>query len=56
MDGTIRATEANVASVRKNTIATPGHGPPVSDRAGLKDFGDMLIAVLEKVDGVKNQG
>jgi glyoxylase-like metal-dependent hydrolase (beta-lactamase superfamily II) len=55
LDGTIRATEANLAAVTDRTIVIPGHGP-VSNKAQLRDYRDMLVAVREKVAGLKKQG
>jgi glyoxylase-like metal-dependent hydrolase (beta-lactamase superfamily II) len=56
IDGTIRAAEANLAVVSENTIVIPGHGPPVSNKTELKQYREMLVAVREKVAGLKNQG
>ncbi len=55
LDGTIRATEANLAAATDRTIVIPGHGP-VGGRSELKDYGDMLVAVREKVAALKGQG
>jgi glyoxylase-like metal-dependent hydrolase (beta-lactamase superfamily II) len=38
IDGTIRATEANLTAVTDKTVIIPGHGPPVSNRSELKDY------------------
>jgi glyoxylase-like metal-dependent hydrolase (beta-lactamase superfamily II) len=56
IDGSIRAAEANLAATTDSTIVIPGHGPPVSDRAGLQAFREMLIAVRENVGRLKEQG
>jgi glyoxylase-like metal-dependent hydrolase (beta-lactamase superfamily II) len=56
IDGTIRATEANLAVATDNTIVIPGHGPPVSNRSELKDYRDMLVAIRENVASLKKQG
>jgi glyoxylase-like metal-dependent hydrolase (beta-lactamase superfamily II) len=56
IDGSIRAAEANLAATTDSTIVIPGHGPPVSDRAGLQAFRDMLVAVRESVARLKAQG
>jgi glyoxylase-like metal-dependent hydrolase (beta-lactamase superfamily II) len=56
VDGTIRATEAMLASATDATIIVPGHGRPASSRSELKDYRDMLVAVREKVAGLKRQG
>jgi glyoxylase-like metal-dependent hydrolase (beta-lactamase superfamily II) len=55
LDGTIRPTEANLAAATDRTIVIPGHGP-VSNKAQLRDYRDMLVAVREKVAGLKKQG
>jgi glyoxylase-like metal-dependent hydrolase (beta-lactamase superfamily II) len=55
LDGTIRATEANLAAATDRTIVIPGHGP-VGGRSGLTDYRDMLVAVREKVAALKKQG
>jgi glyoxylase-like metal-dependent hydrolase (beta-lactamase superfamily II) len=56
IDGTIRATEANLAATTDRTIIIPGHGKPVSNRSELKDYRDMLVAVRENVARLKRQG
>ena len=55
LDGTIRATEANLAAATDRTIVVPGHGP-VGGRSELKDYRDMLVATREKVAALKKQG
>jgi len=52
----IAACDANLAIATDNTIIIPGHGQPVSNKAGLKDFRDMLVAVRENVAVLKKQG
>jgi glyoxylase-like metal-dependent hydrolase (beta-lactamase superfamily II) len=54
--GMINATEANLAAVTDKTIVIPGHGAPVSNRAELTAYRDMLVAVRDKVAGLKQQG
>jgi hypothetical protein len=44
IDGTIAATEANLAATTDKTIIIPGHGKPVSNRRELEEYRDMLIA------------
>jgi glyoxylase-like metal-dependent hydrolase (beta-lactamase superfamily II) len=56
IDGMIAASEANLAATTDNTIIIPGHGAPVSNRAELKDFRDMLVAIRENVAKLKRQG
>ena len=55
IDGTIRAAEVNIDAARGNTIVIPGHGP-VSDRSGLIEFRDMLVAIRDRVHSLKKQG
>jgi glyoxylase-like metal-dependent hydrolase (beta-lactamase superfamily II) len=55
IDGTIRAAEANVASVSNKTIVIPGHGP-VGNKSQLIEFRDMLVGVRDKVAALKKQG
>ena len=55
IDGMIRAANANVAKAGPDTIVVPGHGP-LGGRAELIEFRDMLVAIREKVAGLKNQG
>jgi glyoxylase-like metal-dependent hydrolase (beta-lactamase superfamily II) len=56
IDGMIAASDANLAATTDKTIIIPGHGQPVSNRAELKDFRDMLVAVRENVAKLKKQG
>jgi glyoxylase-like metal-dependent hydrolase (beta-lactamase superfamily II) len=56
IDGTIKATEANLARVADDTIIIPGHGKPVSNKTELKDSRDMLVAIRDKVANLKKQG
>ena len=51
----IKATEANVAAVTDETIVIPGHGNPVSNKAELMAFRDMLVAIRENVAKLKRQ-
>jgi len=55
IDGMIGATERNLAKTSDKTIIVPGHGP-VGGKADLIEFRDMLIALREKVAGLKKQG
>src|SRR5262249_49718645 len=45
IDGMIKAAEANVAAVTDKTIVIPGHGQPVSNKAKLTEYRDMLLAI-----------
>jgi glyoxylase-like metal-dependent hydrolase (beta-lactamase superfamily II) len=56
IDGSIAAAEANLAAMTSDTIVIPGHGRPVSNKAELKEFRDMLVAVRENVAKLKQQG
>jgi glyoxylase-like metal-dependent hydrolase (beta-lactamase superfamily II) len=56
IDGTIRATEAMLASAGNATIIIPGHGGPASNKGELGEYRDMLGAVREKVAALKKQG
>jgi glyoxylase-like metal-dependent hydrolase (beta-lactamase superfamily II) len=56
IDGMIAASDANLAATTDKTIIIPGHGQPVSNRAELKEFRDMLVAVRENVAALKRQG
>lgn len=56
IDGMIKAAEANVAAVSDGTIVIPGHGNPVSDKAGLIAFHDMLAKIRDNVANLKRQG
>jgi glyoxylase-like metal-dependent hydrolase (beta-lactamase superfamily II) len=56
IDGMITACDANLAATTDKTIIIPGHGNPVSNRAELKEFGDMLVAIRENVAKLKKQG
>ena len=55
IDGTIRATDENLARVSADTVIVPGHGP-VGDKAQLTKFRDMLVAVRDRVATLKKQG
>lgn len=56
IDGMIAASDANLAATTDKTIIIPGHGPPVSNRAELKEFRDMLVAIRDNVAKLKQQG
>ncbi len=56
IDGAIRAADANLSATTDTTIIIPGHGQPVSNRAELQEFRDMLIGVRTNVAALKKQG
>jgi glyoxylase-like metal-dependent hydrolase (beta-lactamase superfamily II) len=56
IDGMIAASDANLGATTDKTIIIPGHGQPVSNRAELKEFRDMLVTVRENVAALKKQG
>ena len=56
IDGMIAASDANLAATTDKTIIIPGHGHPVSNKAELKEFRDMLVAIRESVAKLKQQG
>jgi glyoxylase-like metal-dependent hydrolase (beta-lactamase superfamily II) len=56
IDGMIKAADANVAAVTGNTIVIPGHGNPVSNKAELAAYRDMLVAIRDNVADLKKQG
>ena len=56
IDGMIDASEANLAATTDKTIIISGHGKPVSNRAELRAFRDMLVGIRENVAKLKTQG
>jgi len=56
IDGSIRAADANLAATTDATIIIPGHGQPVSNRAQLQEFRDMLAGIRDNVAALKRQG
>jgi glyoxylase-like metal-dependent hydrolase (beta-lactamase superfamily II) len=61
IDGMIKAAEANVAAAGNETAVIPGHNlpdhaSPVSNKAELASFRDMLVAIRENVAKLKRQG
>jgi glyoxylase-like metal-dependent hydrolase (beta-lactamase superfamily II) len=56
IDGMIAASDTNLAATTDETIIIPGHGKPVSNKAELKEFRDMLVAIRENVAKLKQQG
>jgi glyoxylase-like metal-dependent hydrolase (beta-lactamase superfamily II) len=55
INGTIRAIEMSLARVSAKTLIIPGHGP-VGDKSRLGEFRDMLVAIRDKIAGLKKQG
>src|SRR5215469_2123677 len=56
IQGMITATERNVAVTTDQTIVIPGHGAPFSNKAELKAYRDMLVAIRDNVAKLKEQG
>jgi glyoxylase-like metal-dependent hydrolase (beta-lactamase superfamily II) len=56
IDGMISASDANLAATTGETIIIPGHGKPVSNKAELQEFRDMLVAIRDNVAKLKKQG
>src|SRR6185437_5001488 len=56
INGMIKAAEANIAAVTDTTIVIPGHGQPMSNKAELSAFREMLVAIRENVAKLKQQG
>jgi glyoxylase-like metal-dependent hydrolase (beta-lactamase superfamily II) len=54
--GMIAACDANLALANNDTIIIPGHGKPVSNKAELQQFRDMLAAIRDNVGNLKKQG
>ena len=55
IEGTIRATEANLAKVTDKMMVIPGHGA-VGGKADLMLFRDVLVEIRDKVAALKKQG
>ncbi|MDN3279073.1 MBL fold metallo-hydrolase [Frankia sp. RB7] len=56
INGMIAASDANLAAAKDDTIIIPGHGKPVSNKAELQEFRDMLVAIRDNVGNLKKQG
>jgi glyoxylase-like metal-dependent hydrolase (beta-lactamase superfamily II) len=56
IDGMIAASDANIAGTTESTIIIPGHGAPVSNRAELMAFRDMLVTIRDNVASLKLEG
>ena len=52
----IAASDANLAATTDDTIIIPGHGKPVSNRAELQQFRDMLVGDPGQRRALKKQG
>ena len=52
----IAASNANLAAATNDTIIIPGHGRPVSNKAELQEFRDMLVAIRDNVAKLKKDG
>ena len=55
IDGMILAADGNLQIATENTIVIPGHGYPVSNRAELRAYRDMLVAIRDNVSRLKKQ-
>jgi glyoxylase-like metal-dependent hydrolase (beta-lactamase superfamily II) len=55
VDGMIAASDANLAAATDKTIISPGHCKPVSNRAEIKEYRDMLVGIRENVATLKKQ-
>jgi glyoxylase-like metal-dependent hydrolase (beta-lactamase superfamily II) len=56
IDGKIAACDASLAMANSDTIIIPGHGTPVSNKAELQQFRDMLVAIRDNVAKLKKEG
>jgi glyoxylase-like metal-dependent hydrolase (beta-lactamase superfamily II) len=56
IDGMIAASDANLAATNNDTIIIPGHGKPVSNKAELTEFRDMLVSIRDNVAKLKKEG
>jgi hypothetical protein len=52
----IRAADASLAMTTDNTIIVPGQGASVSNKAELRAYRDMLVAIHDNVATLKRQG
>jgi cyclase len=53
--GMIAAVEFGIEIANDDTVIVPGHGP-LSDRAGLAAYGEMLSEFLDRVTALKAEG
>jgi glyoxylase-like metal-dependent hydrolase (beta-lactamase superfamily II) len=56
INGKIKACETSLAMARDDTIIIPGHGKPVSNKAELKEFREMLVVIRDNVARPKREG
>ncbi|TDK31834.1 MBL fold metallo-hydrolase [Rhizobium deserti] len=56
IDGKIAACAKSLSMVDDKTIVIPGHGAPVSNKAELKAFHDMMVSVRDNVAALKAKG
>jgi len=56
IDGMIKAADENIAAVSDNTILVPGHGNPVSNKADLAAYREMLLTIRDNVAKLKQRG
>jgi glyoxylase-like metal-dependent hydrolase (beta-lactamase superfamily II) len=56
INGTIAACDATLSATNDDSIIIPGHGKPVSNKAELKEFRDMLAAIRDNVAKLKKDG
>jgi glyoxylase-like metal-dependent hydrolase (beta-lactamase superfamily II) len=56
IDGMIAACDANLVATTNDTIIIPGHCKPVRNKAELREFRDMLVAIRDNVAKLKKQG
>jgi type II secretory pathway component GspD/PulD (secretin) len=40
----------------ENTIVIPGHGHPMSNKAELSEYRDMLVAIRDNINKLQQQG
>jgi len=55
LDGVIEAAERVLSAADEDTVIIPGHGP-VTNRAGLAAYRDMLVAVRERIGELLEAG
>ena len=56
IDGMIAAANANLALAKPDTKIIPGHGFPISNRADLQAWRDMLVTIRDNVGSLKRKG